>query len=482
LSELAREPGTGPLRVLLLGDPSVRPYGLERALGRAGFHLSEAAAPAAPARAEPAGPPDVALIAAEEADAGLATLLQALHAAWGGRVPLVVVLASPDREGPTRALGMGADDAMASPVHLPELCARLEARARPRARPARGCPETNGRLQEMMLDLLEAAQGRRRPDEVLDVLVERLGRLLPRWEVELLASEEPERGVRVVATTRRPASREVRLDLERYPEIAEALRTARPVAVADLQTDPLLEAMRRRWAYERTEVPVRAVTALPLTAGERVVGALVLRTGEPGARLSAVEERVVGQAADAAARVLAAERRAPAPSPGEAPAVDPLTGLPTVEALDRRIVEESERAKRYALSFTLVLLDVEDQAALNRRLGPEAGDRLLAELGRTLQREVRASDFVARYGGDEFALVLAETGPAGGRDLVRRLRQRIGVESFAGLPAGERAQLAAGIVAFPHPAVEQTSDLLVLLEAALRRGKAQSEERIGVAE
>ncbi len=97
MSELAREPGTGPLRVLLLGDPSVRPYGLERALGRAGFHLSEAAAPAAPARAEPAGPPDVALIAAEEADAGLATLLQALHAAWGGRVPLVVVLASPYR-------------------------------------------------------------------------------------------------------------------------------------------------------------------------------------------------------------------------------------------------------------------------------------------------------------------------------------------------------------------------------------------------
>jgi hypothetical protein len=78
--------------------------------------------------------------------------------------------------------------------------------------------------------------------------------------------------------------------------------------------------------------------------------------------------------------------------------------------------------------------------------------------------------------------VLAETGSNGARELVHRLRQRIDSESFAGLPAGERANVAAGIVAFPHPAVEQSGDLLVLLEAALRRGKAQSEERIGIAE
>jgi hypothetical protein len=55
-------------------------------------------------------------------------------------------------------------------------------------------------------------------------------------------------------------------------------------------------------------------------------------------------------------------------------------------------------------------------------------------------------------------------------------------ESFGGLPLGERAHLSAGIVAWPHPAVEQPGDLMVLLEAALRRGKAQSEERIGIAE
>ena len=460
-------------RVLLLGDASARPYGMERALSRAGFHVAEAASPAEEP-AEPGDKPDVAVVSTPEADAALGTLLQALNAAWGGQVPLVAVLGSPDREGPARALSLGADDALASPVHLPELCARVEARARRRPGRAGG----NGRVQELLLDLLQYARTDRSAD-VLEALAERLGRALPRWEAAFVLVDEGEPIGRVVAGTTGAASRDVRLDVERYPELAEVLRTARPVIVVDVQTDPLFEAARRRWSYERTEPAVRGVAAFPM-ATDRVLGVLLLRTREPGARLAATEEMFALQVARAAARVVAADLRAP-PTNGERVA-DPLTGLPTTGALDHRIAEEAQRARRYSLSFSLVLLDVDEQNALNTRLGRTAGDRLLAGLGRMLQGEVRASDFVARYGGDEFALVLAETGAYGARELVHRLRGKLAVESFAGLPPGERPRVSAGIVAFPHPAVEETSDLLVLLEAALRRGKGQAEERIGVAE
>ncbi len=480
MSELLPDPAAVRPHVLLLGDASARPYGLERALSRAGFQVHEATS--APDNLALQAGPDVAVVSAQEADAGLGTLLQALNAAWGSQVPLVAVLASPDREGPARALALGADDALASPVHLPELAARVEARSRRRPRPADR--NGHGRTQEIMLDLLEQSRAGRRPDELLGSMVRRLARMLPGWDASFVAADDSETAApRVLAEPASGESHELRLDLERYPEVAEALRTGRPVIVADVQTDPLFDGVRRRWAYAGNEPPVRAVAAFPLTVGERVLGVLLLRSRQTSARLSPGEESFALSLAQAAARLLDADRRlgAAAGSNGQSDA-DPLTGLPTPERLDRRVLEESERARRYSLTFSVVLLDVDDQRALNDRLGRAAGDRLLAELARMLQREVRASDFVARYGGDEFVLVLAETGSSGARELVHRIRQRIGVESFGGLPSGERASLAAGIVAFPHPAVEQSADLLVLLEAALRRGKAQSEERIGIAE
>ena len=73
------------------------------------------------------------------------------------------------------------------------------------------------------------------------------------------------------------------------------------------------------------------------------------------------------------------------------------------------------------------------------------------------------------YGDGEFAIVLPETGADGARRSVIRLRERI-------------PGVTAGIVAYPHPAVTVPDDLFALVEAALRRGQAQSGERIGVAD
>ena len=63
-----------------------------------------------------------------------------------------------------------------------------------------------------------------------------------------------------------------------------------------------------------------------------------------------------------------------------------------------------------------------------------------------------------------------------------RLRDQIKSAPFADLPEGDRPRLSAGIVTFPHPAAVQTEDLFALVEAALLRGKAQADERIGTAD
>jgi GGDEF domain-containing protein len=100
---------------------------------------------------------------------------------------------------------------------------------------------------------------------------------------------------------------------------------------------------------------------------------------------------------------------------------------------------------------------------------PEEDGRGSGEFGDQLRRELRLPDFVSGYGEGEFAVVLPETGADGARRSVARLRERL-------------PRMSAGIVAYPHPAVSAPDDLLALVEAALRRGRAQGGERIGVAE
>ena len=170
-------------------------------------------------------------------------------------------------------------------------------------------------------------------------------------------------------------------------------------------------------------------------------------------------------------------------SNGRAPDAVPEPALPdqVSEVLEHRVQEEFERARRYSLSFSLILLGIDELQGSDQRLGSEAAARLRDDVARTLRRELRVPDLIVPYGVDEFAIVLPETGQAGARQSVVRVRERLTSLPFEGDPRISATRFSAGIVTYPHPAAFQADDLFAMAEAALMRGRAQSIERIGVA-
>jgi diguanylate cyclase (GGDEF)-like protein len=149
--------------------------------------------------------------------------------------------------------------------------------------------------------------------------------------------------------------------------------------------------------------------------------------------------------------------------------------------LEHRVQEEFERARRYSLSFSLILLGIDELQDSDQRLGDDVATRLREDVARTLRRELRVPDLVVPYGADEFAIVLPETGQAGARQSVIRVRERLTSLPFEGDPRIGATRFSAGIVTYPHPAAFQPDDLFAMAEAALMRGRVQSIERIGVA-
>lgn len=215
-----------------------------------------------------------------------------------------------------------------------------------------------------------------------------------------------------------------------------------------------------------------------LSASNRDGAAAVLALGAADALVAPVH--LPELCARLFARIREHNHTPPTSNGRDAPSAGPEPQRP-VETLERKVQEEFERARRYSLSFSLVLLGVDELSDPDQLAESEAADRIRRELGEVLRRELRLPDFVTPYGAGEFAIVLPETDQGGARQSVGRVRERLATIPLEGDPRLEHNHFSAGIVTYPHPAAFQPDDLFVMAEAALMRGRAQVGERIGVA-
>jgi diguanylate cyclase (GGDEF)-like protein len=155
----------------------------------------------------------------------------------------------------------------------------------------------------------------------------------------------------------------------------------------------------------------------------------------------------------------------------KAAAVDLLTGLSTYRVLRERLAFEVERSRRSNETFAVLFLDLDSFKQVNDQYGHEAGNDILRGVAAEVRAVVRASDVAARYGGDEFVLILTRTDRHGAARVAEAIRE--GIERVGrrlGYPEG-LVTASVGLAEF-DPRQPSESDVLVAADRALYRAKA----------
>lgn len=214
-------------------------------------------------------------------------------------------------------------------------------------------------------------------------------------------------------------------------------------------------------------------TCTPLTVGGEVIGSVLLNRQQTFGILERQRIRdSVGQAAPVLAnlRNLAiAELRA---------ATDSLTGLPNKRAVGDTLNRMLAQASRTLTPLSLIVLDLDHFKEINDRFGHPVGDQALANVGAAIRSALRDSDFAGRTGGEEFAVMLPDTGLDGAISAAEKIRAAIAAISLTG--ADVRLSASVGIAAYPDQATG-AERLERLADSALYVAKHRGRDRIEVA-
>ena len=156
---------------------------------------------------------------------------------------------------------------------------------------------------------------------------------------------------------------------------------------------------------------------------------------------------------------------------------DPLTGVGTRHSFDAYAAQHLDLAKRHGRNLSVMMVDMDNFKRVNDRHGHPAGDIVLSTVGNLLRRELRQSDIICRYGGDEFAVLLPETSTEEALELGHRVRLTV-EDSFSESPYEVSATI--GIAGLDKQQAENVWDLLKAADIALYNGKTLGRNRISV--
>jgi diguanylate cyclase (GGDEF)-like protein/PAS domain S-box-containing protein len=159
---------------------------------------------------------------------------------------------------------------------------------------------------------------------------------------------------------------------------------------------------------------------------------------------------------------------------------DELTGLYNRRELNRRLVEEIRRADRYSQDFSIWMLDVDHFKRINDDYGHQEGDRVLRIIATNLKQMLRETDIAARFGGEEFTVILSHTSLEQGKQMAQRVRQEMAdLEIYLDEGGSFSITASIGVAAYPQHGTT-AEELIKAADQALYTAKQKGRNRVCV--
>jgi len=358
-----------------------------------------------------------------------------------------------------------------------EVMARFEAARTPgRSAGTRGpAVRTSAEKLHILTDIVKTANSILEPRKVIELVMAKVQRLIPSeaWSILLVDEEGKQLSFELALGARGERVSGLRLSLGEGLAgwVAE---TGKPAIVNNPARDPRFSPR----VDSEIQFKTRSLMCAPLISRGRTIG-VVQVVNRTGGRFTRADLGVLLTLVDPCA--IAIENAFLFQKAEQLTITDDLTKLFNSRYLNHFLSREIKRCKRHGIPLSVVFLDLDGFKSINDRYGHLAGSSTLTEVGRILHEAVRESDVLARYGGDEFVVLLPETPTSGALVIAERIRKAIEGTNLLE-KQGLKAHVSAsfGIASYPDHA-QTPEGLIQTADQAMYRDKDRDNNGIEVA-
>src|SRR6184192_735863 len=338
--------------------------------------------------------------------------------------------------------------------------------------------ETARQTQELHIfhDVAKALTSSLDLDSILQTIMEKMAEYFrpDTWSLLMVDEEKDELYFAIAVGTASETLKNVRL------KVGEGIagwvaKHGERLIVPDVYTDPRFA----KRIDEMTKLETRSIICVPLRSKLRVLGVIQL-VNVHMEHFTDQETFFLQSLCDYAA--IAIENARSVEKIQELTITDDCTGLYNARHLHRTLETEVYRSSRFGYEFTVLFIDLDHFKLVNDTHGHLVGSKLLSEIGYLIKAQLRLIDFAFRYGGDEFVIMLPQTGKDAALTVAKRLRDNLRTTPFCSQEALNLIIKASiGVATYPHDAktphdvIRQADEMMYLVKNTTR-------DNIGIAQ